>query len=190
MSMSLLQGVQVDWDSNCLSFQGVSDAMYVMGKVSRGDWRSITIIGTRYAGWFAAFAEWLLGLTTSVIDEAGTTKHTSAPAGSLPNIQIVYKAKDQEDEGCHTLQVTDKVFDLRRATELVSPTYSRESYIIPTRICGRPDWNLCLSSAFGPPFANLMTMPTAVGEVIGSAAVLFEAIAERHPDHVTLPALN
>lgn len=158
----------------------MADALTGLGNVSRGVWSSITIIGSREAGWIAALAEWLFGLTVITTDEHGDLKHSSCPSTNS-HVNIIYMGgMDEYDTGM--IKITEKIYDLRSAMELFHEPHSRFAAYLSGRkevasLSGRVLWNNVLSVVFDSAFERLSKMELAVGEIIGSVARLFEAIA-------------
>jgi hypothetical protein len=159
-------------------------ALLGIGKVSCGTWTSISIHGPGEAGWLAALAEWLFGLTVTITDENGTLKYTSQAEGRLANVNIFYKPMDDQVSHTRSLQIVDKSFEIGTATELFTGTSTPDTtgMIEWISTCGRVEWRECLGATFGIYFETLMKLTSAFGDIFGSAARIFEAIAEADPN--------
>ncbi|OAL54580.1 hypothetical protein IQ07DRAFT_640085 [Pyrenochaeta sp. DS3sAY3a] len=158
----------------------MADTLTGLGNVSRGIWSSITIIGCREAGWIAALAEWLFGLTVIITDEHGDLKHSSCP-GTNAHINIIYMGGLGEYD-TRMIKITEKIYDLRSAMDLFHKQYLHLEGQHPgskevASLSGRVLWESVLSVVFDSAFERLSKMELAVGEIIGSVARLFEAIA-------------
>lgn len=159
---------------------GMAEALEGVGNVSRRVWNSLTIIGGRDAGWIAAVAEWLFGLTVSITGRDGSLMYVNCESDQCAQVHIVICGV--EDDPNLTLQVVDKTFDLRQAIDLIrmqggdDPMTSVTGAKL-TPISGRIPWDRCLAATFGQLFDKLLSRSGIVGTLIGSAARIFEAIA-------------
>lgn len=98
-------------------------------------------------------------------------------------MNIFYKTMANQSSNTRSLQVVNKSFELRTATELISSAITLEARSLGEWIstCGRVEWREYLSATFGIYFDKLMNMTSAFGDIFGSAARIFEAIAEGEP---------
>jgi hypothetical protein len=184
MRMQIDRITPTSQDGDHVDSSDIATALLGIGKVSCGTWTSIAINGPGEAGWLAALAEWLFGLTVTITDEAGNLKYTSQADGQLANVNIFYNTTANQSSNTRSLQVVNKSFELRTVTELFSTarmpdTRSRSEWI---STCGRVEWRECLSATFGIYFDKLINMTSAFGDIFGSAAIIFEAIAEGEPN--------
>ena len=157
----------------------IADALIGVGNVSLGLWNSITIIGPREAGWIAAVAEWLFGLSVTITDEEGCLKHSSCSGGEA-QVQVLFMTREPAIVTAGTVQVTEKTYYLQATRDLFQAARDPLETMV-TPLSGRVKWENALSTCFDDGFKKIMEMETTIGEIIGSAARIFEAIAFAEP---------
>ena len=165
----------------CSSAKSVANALLAIGKVSRGELASITIMGGADAGYLAAIGEWIFDLSIHVKDSKGRLLHDNqigANIGRLVQLLIVFDDEESRESSLDyqelSIRTLGKTYFLQDATKLFQedlPEYYAKSN------GGRTSWDRLLSPSFGSDFAKLMTMPRAFGCALGNAARIFKAIA-------------
>lgn len=162
----------------CASPTDLAAALIGLGKVTRKELASITIIGGAAAGWLAALSEWLFDLTVIIFDEERNLLYTNCAEPLQANVQIIFDSGSNQ----HTtaLQWVSKTYYLKDASALIHPG-SDASYTTFTQLSGRLCWETCLISAFGKDFKRLLKISIAVGTAIGCAARIFKGIVQAEP---------
>lgn len=157
--------------------EDLAEVLLAIGRVSRHEWNSITIIGSREAGWAAAVAEWLFGLSVIIHDECNDIKYTNSGTQEA-HVKVMYHTAAESGQGPTLLQVKDKTLSIRNTLELVQSHDPNRYDMKSSRYCGRVDWQTCLGAAFGNAFEKLMQEPDIFGEVFGTASRISEALAK------------
>ncbi|KAL9116955.1 MAG: hypothetical protein Q9187_006512 [Circinaria calcarea] len=162
--------------------ESIAEALLALGRVSRGELASITIIGLADAGCLAAIGEWVFGLSINVTNRQGSVLHSNIGEEEdrnreFPQLLIIFDDGVRDPAFNHTnssIHTTGKTFVLMNAIELVP----RQALIECTVFTGgRVPWDTILSSAFGADLVLLLKMPRALGCAIGNAARIFKAVA-------------
>ncbi|KAF2833989.1 hypothetical protein CC86DRAFT_451503 [Ophiobolus disseminans] len=156
----------------CATPESLATILHAIGKITRGETKSITISGNPNAGWIAAFAEWHFQLSVQIIHaRSKSTLYQSPMCKNDFNIVILYEdGIDQEDSALDIANITYRVADVTAAIS----TKSRDSNTMT--VVGRLDWNGALGATFGSDFARLMNMGSAFGGAIGCFSRMLRAL--------------
>ncbi|KAH8745734.1 hypothetical protein BGZ57DRAFT_918328 [Hyaloscypha finlandica] len=137
----------------------LAQALLELGQVSRGDVRSVTLLGGADCGWLAAVSQWLLSLSVDITDELGCLmySHRSPHCPSYPQVIFV------------------RYLDASRNT-YATTLRQRSFFIPPGKLCfgiqagvgdrpaqhifssGRSDWASILHDSFGDSI-NVLLLP-------------------------------
>ena len=157
---------------SCSSPKSIAEALFAISRITRKDLHAITIIGSTDAGWLAAISEWLLDLKMSIIDGNGTVFYTNHGDISNDQVQIIYK---RDGEGASTnIQCVGRTYVLEDVSQLFLEEGRDPDIAV---VSGRVEWKDSLKSSFSSDFKNLMQIPQGFGELLGSAARIFKALA-------------
>lgn len=156
----------------CPSPEDLAASILGVGKVASREYDSIAIFGCAAVGWLAAIAEWLFDLTVLIRDMEGNILYANCVDSQDARIQIVFRT-GASNEG-NTMEVVSKTYQLDDCSEILRTTAEDSTLTI---LSGRLPWQLCLSSAFGSDFDQLLSIRMNVGLAFGCAARIFKAIA-------------
>jgi len=147
-------------------------AIQTMSDVSNGRQKHATLIGGDVLGWFAAAAEWLVGLTVSISDKDGKQLYAT-PTDLEPQINIIYVPTTDAQE--HLLsQSFDKALQFTARPSIATSTASPS----PLPFTGRVTWQSLLPKVFGQSFYRLDHSESAtLGNVLGGTARYLECLA-------------
>jgi hypothetical protein len=169
----------------CSSPKSIAEALFAISQITRKELHAITIIGSADAGWLGAISEWLLDLKVSIVHSNGTVFYTNHGDVGSDQVQIIYKPVG---EGASTnIQCVGRTYVLEDVTKL----FSQEGrHLDVAVVSGRVEWKDSLKSSFLLDFKNLMQIPQAFGELLGSAARIFKALASGDNYFPYLPRLS
>lgn len=169
----------------CSTPKSIADALSALAMLSNGRMEYVSLTGGPDGGWLAAVAEWFLDLKVKIVDDSSLeVLYTNHADDQDTQVTVLYLSQVQQDSGekrTDQVAISDKTYKV--SLEDVCKTFlpSDPEYNTST-VSGRLSWTSALRGAFGSDFERLMTRPNAFGTAIGSAAVLFSAIAEAHQD--------
>ncbi|KAL8775643.1 MAG: hypothetical protein Q9209_000139 [Squamulea sp. 1 TL-2023] len=162
--------------------ESVAEALWAIGKISRGELASVTVIGRiEAAAYLAAIAEWFFDLSLEIRDEGETLLYsTSLHHAANVQLSIIFQSQPTTQPslpGYHpsplSLQTVGKTYVLKDYEELFRYPHSN----LHIYRSGRLDWKHALSSVFGSDFKKLLTVSRAFGLALGNAARILKAIA-------------
>lgn len=159
-----------DPDDIAWALQGVFD-------VSRSLRNRITVVGGAECSLIAALSQWLFDLKIHVEDSHGNTLFRSSPNPEQAQIHVIYKENDQ----LSAVMVSSSTFILAAPNELLRYMPDNRLRLIRNPLA----WNTCLGHTFGQDFNDLLSLSTALGEFLGGAARIFQALAKGEP-HVSV----
>ncbi|KAI9677423.1 MAG: hypothetical protein M1817_006377 [Caeruleum heppii] len=164
----------------CSSPASMANALHGLGKISRGEMVSMTIMGGADAGWLAALANWLFDLTVNIYTPEGEVLHIGTYRE--PQVNIIYDSRRHAVRASTQLQCTRNTYRLPDGTHFI---YAHLDY--PAERCvayvgGRLSWDTALSKAFAPNFDKLLGMPERFGKALGNAARVYRAAAHAEED--------
>lgn len=174
-------------DRGCAEPEDIAAALLSISRITRGEIVSMTLSGGFAAGFLAALAEWLFGLSVLIENGEGQVLYANCSDAHTAQVHVVFVQPAHDDikgkpstgsEHTQALQVTSATYHLREVTDLFS--YSKKSNT--AFVGGRLAWDTCLVSTFGEVFRRLIYNPLAPGRVLGSAARIFQAMAIRDPE--------
>ncbi|KAL8860634.1 MAG: hypothetical protein Q9178_002987 [Gyalolechia marmorata] len=179
--------VPLDADRLISSPESVAEALWSIGKISRGELASVTVIGRiEAAAYLAAIAEWFFDLSIEIRDE-GETLLYSRTQHRTDHIQlsIVFQSQPATlpSSSVHSLpplslQTVDRTYVLRDCEDMLR----HENGLHQIYRSGRIEWKHALSSAFGSDLKKLLTVPRAFGLALGNAARILRAIVDLEDD--------
>ncbi|RMZ90898.1 hypothetical protein DV736_g1867, partial [Chaetothyriales sp. CBS 134916] len=152
----------------------LADAYLALEKVTSGQAKQLTVVGSAVISWLAAVSEWLYDLRIAVFSTKGDQLYVSHP-GQETQVLFVFDEK-------LGIRVSDKPWthDETQAcgiapSQVVVP-YS--TVIHSTPISGRVVWNSLLPRVFGHNFHRLDHEESSVfAQTLGAAARIFQALA-------------
>jgi hypothetical protein len=154
----------------CASPVSLAEALLAIGQVTRGESRSITIVGNSNAGWLAAFAEWHFGLSVQIQNGGEeSVLYQSGKSGDEFQVVIVYSTGQHEG----SLQVTGRVYRISDVTDTIKDGMWHRDTMAVT---GRTPWSGALAATFGNDFRRLLEQDSAFGGAIGCLARIIKAL--------------
>jgi hypothetical protein len=152
------------------SAKSIAEVLYALSRISKHEMQAITVIGGADAGWLAAFAEWFLGLKVLMTKSDGTILYTNSGTEEI-QLQVIIQYGAQGVP--QALQSFGRTYQLENVSSLIKIEQKSEGIV-----SGRVEWDNVFEYTFGSDFKNLMSARETVGELLGSAAVLFRGLAE------------
>jgi hypothetical protein len=164
------------------STKGIAQALINLGKISRKELESITIVGGGDTGFLAAVAEWLFDMNIIIVDSNAEPLYVNSGPGSVIHVYFVFKDRlevsPSQNMELEAFQYPRKVFHLKDVSDILFTNYGNDEI----RVSGRLGWDHCLSSAFGSNnFEILKGLRSTFGTALGCAARIFEAVANSEP---------
>ena len=143
-------------------------ALRSLADVVNGRQKDATLVGGDFVGWFAATAEFLLGLTVSVVDAHGRQLY---PDQEVSDAQFKVVFAPQETPDVSALDASfARVLRLQPSS---SPAPAPDLVTLPAT--GRVEWQSMLAKVFGRSFHRLChTEVKTLGEALGGAARIIE----------------
>ena len=151
-----------------------AEALLGLGKVSTGQYDSITITGAADAGWLAAVADRFFNLRLLIHSPEENLLFQNFGGDERLQVRVLYEF-DTEEAMEKRVEVSGKVYHLRDATEFLN---TKDGAYGASLLCGRVPWQNALSLTFGPEFRRLTESPSLFGSAIGAAARLFDGLAK------------
>jgi hypothetical protein len=186
----------------CSTPKSIADALSALAALSNGRMESISLTGGPDAGWLAAIAEWFLDLKINIVDDqSGETLYRNHADDRDTQVTVLYLSQYMQDTGVSAsvhvapganlfsgpdrptgeVRVLDKTYRVR-LEDLGKSFLEAELGFNAHVVSGRVPWKSALRRAFGSDFERLMTTRNALGAAIGSAAIIFSAMAQAHQD--------
>ncbi|KAF2188003.1 hypothetical protein K469DRAFT_628263 [Zopfia rhizophila CBS 207.26] len=163
------------------STRGIAEALINLGKVSRAELESITIVGGGDAGFLAAVAEWLFDMNIVIVDSNEKLLHFNSEPGSAIHARFVFRDRIHElpsrSIDLEAFRYPRKVVHLKDVSDIIFANDGNDEMLVS----GRLEWSHCLSSAFGTAFEKLRGLKSNFGTALGCAARIFEAVAKAEP---------
>lgn len=156
---------------SCSSPKSIAEALSALAQVSRKAMEKVTIVGGADAGWLGAIAEWLLDLRVTILDTNSEVFHTNVNELEDTQVQIIYS---YEQERPQDIQCIGKTYTLHDVSKLFSEEGRPPNAAV---VSGRVEWKSALRSSFLSDFRRMMDIPNTLGELFGSAARIFKAVA-------------
>lgn len=165
------------------STKGIAEALINLGKVSRRELESITIIGGGDTGFLAAVAEWLFDMNIVIVDSNGELLYLNSGPEATVQARFVFKdridASPSQSIDVEAFQYPSKIFHLKDVSDVLFTNYENDEILVS----GRLGWSHCLSSAFGSAnFETLRDLRSTFGTALGCAARIFEAVTRAEPE--------
>lgn len=158
---------------DCSSPKSIAEALFAMAAVSRKEMQAVTLVGGPDTGWLAAVAEWVLDFKVSISNSEGEVTYTNCSGPEVAQVQIISR---QRATGLQDVVVEGRTYVLREISEILG---GEATASIATTVSGRLEWKTALRSAFLSDFQKLMlSLPSTLGAMLGSAARMFKAIAQ------------
>ncbi|KAF8854431.1 hypothetical protein BDZ45DRAFT_676977 [Acephala macrosclerotiorum] len=155
----------------CSSPKSIAKALLALSQISRNEMQSVTLLGGADVGWLAAMADWLLDLRTQIIQPDGEVFYTNCESAKIVQVQVMYMGTD--GTATNSVQTVGKTYYLDDASKL----FKEEGRLDAAVVSGRVAWKKLLGSTFLSDFKKLMEITHTFGELLGSAARLFKALA-------------
>jgi hypothetical protein len=155
----------------CSSPKSIAKALVALSQISRNEMQSATLLGGADVGWLAAIADWLLDLRTQIIQPDGEVFYTNCESAKIVQVQVMYMGTD--GTATNSIQTVGKTYYLDDASKL----FKEEGRPDAAVVSGRVPWKNLLGSTFLSDFKKLMEITHTFGELLGSAARLFKALA-------------
>jgi hypothetical protein len=159
----------------CPSTDDLAAALIGLAKVSRKELSSISIQGGAAGGWLAAVAVWLFDISVT-ISHGQQLLYTNSTKPVEAQIQIMFDSYPHMETTA--LKLVSSTYYLKDSSEFI---HEEAEDAVLTTISGRLPWKICLSTAFGGDFLELMKTPQVVGTAFGCAARIFKAITRVEP---------
>ena len=160
---------------SCSSPKSIAEALSALAQVSRQAMEKVTIVGGSDAGWLGAVAEWLLDLNVTIVDSTGGLFHTNVSESEDTQIQIIYRVAGEQENTIQDIQCIGRTYTLDDVSKLFSEEGRSPNAAV---VSGRVNWEKALRSSFLSDFRTMMAIPTTLGELFGSAARIFKAVAQ------------
>ena len=159
----------------CSKPENIAKALLGVAKLSNKELDSITLVGNADAGWVAAIAEWLFDISVIIFHRDGTVLYSNRDSQNSFQLSIVFESDPKPQTA---LSISERTYVLEDARLL----FEREIREDECCVSGRLEWEKALTGAYPQGFTILLEnayRPFAV--ILGSAASIFEAIAEDNP---------
>lgn len=159
--------------------KSVSLALGLLAQITTQREKQMTISGGPIIGWFGAAAEWLFGLRIAICSSTGESLYGNHE--NHTQVLLVYLDKS----GLYA-QIESWNQDSVRAKEVATRSNVDAESTLRGQLGGRVVWNSLLSRVFGASFHHLDREENkTIGAVIGSAARVFQGLAEDNPSGYT-----
>lgn len=158
--------------------QEIAEAMIAMSKVSSGLLDSVTFTGGPSCGWLGAVAQWLLGLSVVVENDAGIIyRGCFVKRGEKAHVRILYDRFANQPPS--TSVAIRKSWRLGKVSNIIQEQHHRGLL----QLCIRVPWASALSATFGPKPVGILTqdLATVFSTGLGSAACIFDHIVRASP---------
>ena len=169
--------------------KSIAEVLQGIGAITRGQMKSMTVVGSNDACIIAAFSEWLFGLRISINNGADSRElFTNCPGQSVQLLIILGLNATTTEQQTETsaLQLYGKTYHLMG----FSPLLQLRSEFGASFNRGRVPWNTLLTTVFGGDFECVYKDETlTLAKAIGAAARLFRAIVSAEPG-VPMPIIR
>ncbi|OAL33463.1 hypothetical protein AYO20_07319 [Fonsecaea nubica] len=165
----------------------IAEALRALMRVTKGEAKHVTLIGSGIISWFAAIAEWLCDLRIVVYQKDGKELRVTHP-DQEPQLTLVFVPEAGIKASFDPWKPSGPAVE---EMSLIDRTYSATLHT--TRFGGRVAWQSLLPRVFGKSFHHLdHDNSKAFGTMIGSAARMFEGLAhgKGHEDHGQLVSVQ
>ena len=146
----------------------VAEALNTVGKLSRGSLTSISLVGNATCGWLAAFGHYFFGLEVEIRQTNGDVLLRILTESTAVHITVIYG-----EAGPSKLQVANITYVIRNASDLLSTHHP------PFQV--RIAWHGALQTIFEFAGKRLLKAKQSFGQLLGSAARMFEAVSKADP---------
>ncbi|KAK3302833.1 uncharacterized protein B0T15DRAFT_538349 [Chaetomium strumarium] len=154
--------------------EDVARALHAVALVSSNAMHSVTLVGGPSCGWIAAFGFFFLGLDVEIRRDSGSTLcYRSAADENQVRIFVHYDGSSTSRE----LQVCKMAYRVRTINKYISSLDDRYDHIMS----GSVPWESCLSEAFGDSALKLLEARQQFGNMISSAARVFQGLTKAEP---------
>ncbi|KAH8701246.1 hypothetical protein GQ44DRAFT_778824 [Phaeosphaeriaceae sp. PMI808] len=164
----------------CSSAESMAEALVNLGSVAKEEISSITIEGGADTGFLAAVAEWLFNINIVITNENGIVTYTTPDVGSNIHARFILKnrfSESSQNSRQDIFRYPSKVVRLKDVSQALF-TNDQDHELV---VCGRVQWDQCLSASFNPAFRALLKITMDVSNALGCAARICEAIAKAEP---------
>jgi len=164
-----------DWCRGVSSPKEVAQALIGLSELTQGKYQQITLCGRADACVIAAIAEFVFNIPFKIV--ANDTKETLRPCEGPQQPKLIVLLERGTDLGVaeESLKYTERVYLLKNATPFVQTRFGEQN----TGCFSRVPWKTALSNTFSKAFRQLIGgSQLSFGSAIGSAARIFQAIAE------------
>lgn len=156
----------------------IAEAIQAIGAVSKGDYKSITVVGDDDIGWLAALSVWLFGLRILVCSQGGQELYKNYSDNGEAMVKLIFQSRATQGptEGGETETETRLQFSSKT---IVLQDFQKLLRLRPVgNPSGRVPWKTLFQSVFGRDFTQLRSnYGQTVASALGSAARLLRAIA-------------
>ena len=159
--------------------RSIARALTELGRLSRGEIGRLAILGSEEAGFFAALAEWLLGMRVAVRSESGEVL-SDRNGHKEPEVIVVFTP------GTHSFAATalqqmhiDGAVCRLNVDGGGQAADATQKHLHPVSPGGRLDWHSMARDFYGSDFMGLMKTEDAshtYGIIVGCAARIIEGI--------------
>ena len=153
--------------------ENIAKAVRGLFELSKGNISRMTVTELIECAFVAAFAHWLLNLKVYVGDQAGRVIHQDCDSDEAQVVVIYRQATDFS-----VVQISSTTFVLGEVKDILE----RSPIMDQTFLYLRVPWNQCLSRVSGSGFSDLRESPTILGDLLGSTARVFRALAMGESD--------
>jgi len=162
------------WCRGISNPKDIAQALIGLSELTQGKYQQITLCGRADACVIAAIADFVFDIPFEIV--ANDTQEILRPCEDSRQPKLIVLLERGKALGVSEhLKCTQRVYLLKNATPFVQTRYGEEN----TRCSGRLPWKKALSMAFPGSFRQLMEgCRLSFGTAIGSAARIFQAIAE------------
>ena len=153
----------------------IAGTLLGLGRLSKGLIFQMTIIGGADAGFIAAIADWLLDLRVEIRGWKDTdtqlqdTIWKNCSEDQDPQLLVIYQKNVVEN----SVQCVGQTYRLPDARQIIRRQNGSTQESI---LSGRVPWEKAFDYTFNNDFKRLMKLGTAFGNVIGSAARIYQAV--------------
>lgn len=166
-----VEGLSKDYRS-CSSPKSIAEALSALSQISRNEMQSVTLLGGADVGWLAAIADWMLDLRMQIIQPDGEVFYTNCESAKMVQVQVMYMGRD--GTATNSIKTIGKTYYLDDISNLLEEEGKPPDAAV---VSGRVAWKNLLCSTFLSDFKKLMEISHTFGQLLGSAARLFKALA-------------
>jgi len=162
------------WCRGVSSPKQVAQALIGLSELTQGKYQQITLCGRADACVIAAIAHFVFDIPFKVV--ANDTQESLRPCEDSRQPKLIVLLERGKALGAsENLEWTERVYLLKNETPFVQTRFGEENTICSSRV----PWKKALTKAFSKSFRQLMEgCRLSFGTAIGSAARIFQAIAE------------